>query len=515
MADPAEILRRADALHLNKRFAEAAALYRQALSLDDASADVWYGLGHCLLSVRSYGDAADALQRALALQPDTAGARCNLAEALFQFGRVDEAVQHYLQAANSGHAEATSVSLDALACIAPGSAVLDNAAVLALRRDWAERVSRDIRPLTPAPRDRSRKLRIGYMSAFFGDRNWMKPVFGVINQHDRDRFEIHMLSDGGDPTEGSGYVDHADDRIWQINALSNEQLAHHIVAAGLDVLVDLNGYSAQRRLPLFMHRPARCQIGWFNMFATTGMTVFDCLVGDAAVLPPDEEALYCERIHRVPGSYLAFAVRYPVPDLTPPPCLANGHVTFGCLGSAYKLTDTVIEAWSRIMADTPDTRLLLKNGTLDDASNRAALLRRFAHHGIATERLLLEGRDEHYEFLRAYGRIDVALDTFPYNGGTTTTEALWQGVPVLTFNGDRWAGRTSRSLLLAAGLPDWVMDDRAGYIEAAIRLARTPETWNDLAALRNTMRERLSQTQACDCAALCHALEALYVAEAG
>jgi protein O-GlcNAc transferase len=515
MADPAEILRQADALHLNKRFAEAAALYRQALSLNDASADGWYGLGHCLLSVRSYGDAADPLQQALTLQPDNAGARCNLAEALFQLGRVDEAVQHYRQAASSGHPEATSVSLDALACIAPGSTILDNEAVLALRRDWAERTGRDISPLTPAPRERGRKLRIGYVSAFFGDRNWMKPVFGVINQHDRDRFEIHMLSDGGDPTEGSGYVDHPEDRIWQTNALSNEQLARHIVAAGLDLLVDLNGYSAQRRLPLFMHRPARRQIGWFNMFATTGMTVFDCLVADAAVLPPDEDAFYCERIHRVPGSYLAFAVRYPVPDVAQPPSLANGYITFGCLGSAYKLTDTVIEAWSRIMADAPNTRLLLKNGTLDDASNRAALLGRFANHGIAAERLLLEGRDEHYEFLRAYGRIDVALDTFPYNGGTTTTEALWQGVPVLTFNGDRWAGRTSRSLLLAAGLADWVMHDQAGYIEAAIRLARTPQTLNDLAALRAAMRERLLQSQACDCATLCRALEALYVAEAG
>ena len=111
------------------------------------------------------------------------------------------------------------MSLDALACIAPGSASLDNGAVLAMRRDWAKRIARDIHPLTPALHDHSRKLRIGYVSAFFGDRNWMKPVFGVINHHDRDRFEIHMLSDGGDPTEGSGYVDHADDRIWQTQRL--------------------------------------------------------------------------------------------------------------------------------------------------------------------------------------------------------------------------------------------------------------------------------------------------------
>jgi predicted O-linked N-acetylglucosamine transferase (SPINDLY family) len=482
--------------------------------LDDTSTDGWYGLGHCLLAVRSFGEAAAALQRALALQPDNVGARCNLAEALFQLGRVDEAVQYYRQAAASGNPEAIRVSRDSLASIAPGSALFDNAGVLALRREWAEHAGRDIRPLTPAARDSGRKLRIGYVSAFFGDRNWMKPVFGVINQHDRDRFEIHMLSDGGDPAESSGYVDHADDRIWQTNALSNEQLARHIVEAGLDVLVDLNGYSAEQRLPLFIHRPARTQIGWFNMFATTGIPAFDCLVGDAAVLPPEEEVFYSERIHRVLGSYLAFAVRYPVPDVTPPPCRSNGALTFGSLGSAYKLTDAVVASWSRILAAAPDTRLLLKNATLDDASNRAVLFGRFAQHGIAAERLLLEGRDEHYEFLRAYSKIDVALDTFPYNGGTTTTEALWQGVPVLTFNGDRWASRTSRSLLLAAGLADWVMDDLAGYIAAAIRLARAPGTPNILAALRTGMRERLLRSQASDCAALCRALEALYVAEA-
>src|SRR5579871_4680713 len=207
MATPAKLRRRADALHLSKHFAEAAALYRRSLSLDDASTESWYGLGHCLLAVRSFGEAAAALQRALTLQPDKVGARCNLAEAMFQLGQVDAAVQQYRQAAESGNPEAISVSRDTLASIAPGSALFDNAGVLAVRRDWAAHAGRDIRALTPAPRDSRRKLRIGYVSAFFGDRNWMKPVFGVINQHDRDRFEIHMLSDGGDPAESSGYVD--------------------------------------------------------------------------------------------------------------------------------------------------------------------------------------------------------------------------------------------------------------------------------------------------------------------
>ncbi len=507
------LLRRADALHDARQLEAAAAEYRAAIAMDARLFEGWYGLGCCLLASGAHGAAAEALDRAIDLRADADGARCNLAEALFQLGRVDEAVRHYELGAGSRNAEVAQVSLDALACIAPGAMSVDNAGVLALRRQWV--ATQRVRPVVAARREAGRKLRVGYVSAFFGDRNWMKPVFGVINRHDRSQFEIHMLSDGGDPSERSGYVDHDEDRIWQINNLGNEELARHIVAAGIDVLVDLNGYSAQRRLPLFLHRPARCQIGWFNMFATTGMAAFDWLVGDDAVLPPGEEAFYCERIHRAPGSYLAFGVRYPVPDVAAPPCVDDGFVTFGCLASNYKLTDATIEAWARILGAVPSARMLLKNSRLGDSSNRNDLLSRFSRLGIEPGRLTLEGPQEHFDFLRAYGRIDVALDPFPYNGGTTTTEALWQGVPVLSFNGDRWAGRTSRSLLSAAGLGDWVADDAAGYVATAIELASAHGTAPRLNALRASMRERLRASAVCDSAGLCRDLEALYQRAAG
>jgi protein O-GlcNAc transferase len=508
------LLRRADGLHEARRLEPAAAEYRAAVALDTTLFEGWYGLGCCLLASRAHGAAAVALHRAVALRDDADGARCNLAEALFQLGRVDEAVRHYEVGASSRNAEVAQVSMDALACIVPGAMSVDNAGVLALRRQWA--ATQRVRPVAAARGEaETRKLRIGYVSAFFGDRNWMKPVFGVINQHDRSRFEIHMLSDGGDPSERSGYVDRDEDRIWQINSLGNEELAGHIVAAGIDVLVDLNGYSAQRRLPLFMHRPARCQIGWFNMFATTGLAAFDWLIGDTAVLPPGEEAFYCERLHRVPGSYLAFDVRYPVPDVVAPPCADDGFVTFGCLASNYKLTDATLEVWARILRAVPSARMLLKNSRLGDLSNRDDLLGRFARLGIEPARLTLEGPEEHFDFLRAYGRIDVALDPFPYNGGTTTTEALWQGVPVLCFNGHRWAGRTSRSLLLAAGLGDWVADDAVEHVAMAIELASAHGVAHRLSALRASMRERLRASAVCDCARLCRDLEALYQRAAG
>jgi len=513
--DPASELRRADALHLDQQYPEAIAAYRSALAGDSSLHAAWYGLGCASLTLKAYADATEALRRAVALQPDADRVRCNLAEALFQLGAVDGAIAEYQRAADSGDAAVRAVALAGIACIAPGAPHQDNFNVMAARRRWIDWESRGLRRVTAAPAEAGRKLRVGYLGAFFGARNWMKMYMGVINAHDRDRFEFHFLSDGATPSAACGYVDHAEDRIWELGDVSNAALAQHIAEAGLDVLVDLNGYSFQRRLPVFLHRPARLQICWNGMYGTTGLPDIDWLVGDAAVIPPEEERFYREPIFRVPGSYLAFSVFYPVPDVVPPPCLGAGHLTFGCFASAYKLTQQTIAAYAAILRDAPTSRLLLRNRTLDEASNRAALLDRFARHGIAAERLTLEGGAEHFDFLRSYDRVDVALDTFPYNGGTTTAEALWQGVPMLTCNGDRWAGRTSRSLLAAGGLAEWVAADVPGFQDAAVALAHAAGTPARLAALRSGLRAHLRASAVCDVTGLCRSLEALYLSPAG
>lgn len=507
MEDPAGILHDADRLHLQQRFDDAAAAYRRALALDDAVPAAWYGLGHCLLALRSHGAAADALAHAVALRPELAGARCNLAEALFQLGRVDEAVRHYTHVAEGRHPEAARIALEALACLAPGAPMLDNAAVLAWRRRWVASLSRAIRPLPPRPRAPDGKLRVGYVSAFFGDRNWMKPVFGVINHHDRDHFEVHMLSDGAEPSKEAGYVDHDEDRIWQTNNLSNEELAGHIAAAGLDVLVDLNGYSAQKRLPLFLYRPAHSHIGWFNMFATTGMDAFDYLIGDHVVLAPGDESDYSEKLVRLGGCYLAFGVGYPVPEVSALPCLDGRPFTFGSLASMYKLTPQVIAVWSRVLTQLPASRLLLRNQGLRSAANRQHLAERFARHGIGEDRLQLQGPTDHFEFLQTYDSIDLALDPWPYNGGTTTSEALWQGVPVASIRGDRWTSRVSASILLAAGLTEFIAADADDLVRLATETAANP---NRLATVRRELRNRLRLSAACDTIGLTRQLEAAY-----
>jgi protein O-GlcNAc transferase len=512
--DPASELRRADALHLDRQYPEAIAAYRRTVAADASLHEAWYGLGCASLALKAYADAVEALRQAMASRPDAHRARCNLAEALFQLGEVDGAIREYQRAADSGDSEVRGVALAAIACIAPGAPQQDNFNIMAARRRWIDWQASGTHRVTAAPPEAGRKLRVGYLGAFFSARNWMKMYMGVINAHDRDRFELHLLADGGAPSAECGYVDHAEDRIWEIDGVPNADLAQHIVEAGLDVLVDLNGYSFQRRLPVFLYRPARLQICWNGMYGTSGLLDIDWLVGDAAVIPAEEEHYYCEPIARVPGSYLAFRVFYPVPDIAPPPCLRNGSLTFGCFASAYKLTEQTIAAYAAILRDAPTSRLLLRNRTLDEASNRASLLGRFARYGVAADRLTLEGGAEHFDFLRSYDRVDVALDTFPYNGGTTTAEALWQGVPMLTCNGDRWAGRTSRSLLLAGGLDEWVTADLPRFQDAAVALAHAPDTPGRLAALRGAMRERLLASAACDVVGLCRSLEALYTSPA-
>jgi predicted O-linked N-acetylglucosamine transferase (SPINDLY family) len=334
----------------------------------------------------------------------------------------------------------------------------------------------------------------------------MKPVWGLLNHHDRSRFELFLLSDC--PRSAcAGYQQHPSDHFLDISALSNEEAADRIAQLQLDLLIDLNGYSQIDRLPFIARKPAPLVAGWFNLYATSGIPAYDYLIGDPHVIHPGEESHYSETILRVPGSYLTFQVQYEVPAVAPPPFLANGHLTFGCFASHHKLNPAVLAAWAEILRRAPHSRLVLKNSLLHRPSVRQHLLDAFEAHGIAPDRLSCSGRAPHYDFLAAYADVDVALDPFPYNGGTTTMEALWQGVPVLCFDGDRWAARQGVSLLRNAGLPQFAAPDLPTYIHTAVALAQDPEP---LAALRSNLRHHLQNAPVCNSAAFARHMESLY-----
>jgi protein O-GlcNAc transferase len=501
--------KRAGEFHGQGLLDEAIVEYRKALAFDSQFFPAWYSQGCAWEAKGELANALACFHQAVLLAPDHHESRHNLGNALFGLGLVDEAIQSWRAALALG---AGFLSRTALAVGIPGSPKADNLAILEARRDWAE-FHLPAPPATrrrPEPGGAGRRMRVGYLGSFFAHPNWMKPVWGLVNEHDRERVELHLFSDAPEASCQPGYRRQADDRFHDISELGNQVAAKRIAECDLDLLVDLNGYSRVERLAVMALKPAPVQVGWFNFYATSGMACYDYLVGDDQVIPRAEEGCYLEKILRVPGSYLTFNVSHPAPEVAASPALTTGFLTFGCLASAYKITPPVIEAWSRILRGTPSAKLFLKNSALRSRENRRFLAQRFAQFGIQPDRVAMEGPAEHFEFLAAYGRMDIALDTFPYNGGTTTMEALWQGVPVLAFHGDRWAARQSASILRAAGLPEFVAGNVEDYVERAVALAQTPGAAGKLSGLRQGMRQHLTGAPVCDTCGFARALEALY-----
>jgi predicted O-linked N-acetylglucosamine transferase (SPINDLY family) len=494
-----------DALRLLGRLEEARSCYEEATAHDPQSSAAWYGLGRVYLERDRPAGAAAAFERCSTADP---AALHEHGKALFQLGCVERAMPLLRRAATATPDDMKAQALENLAIIAPGSPDDDNRSVLETRRRWAQRLA--ARPPRPA-RHRNGPLRIGYVSCFFHRPNWMKPVWALINRHDRERVEVHLFSDAPAERVQGGYRPDPRDRFHDISGQPNEAAADAIATADVDVLVDLNGYSAVRRLGLYPLRPAPLVIGWFNSYATSGLDCFDYLIGDEHVIPPAEEPYYVERIVRVPSSYLTFEVDHPAPDVAMAPILAAGRMTIGCLASQYKITDQVVRTWAEILRRCPETRLLIRNATLGPAETRDHLAGRFAGCGIGRDRLLLEGPAGHFDFLGTYDRVDFAVDPFPYSGGTTTMEALWQGVPVVTFDGDRWASRTSVSLLRAAGLGEFVAGSLQEYVELCVRLSSAADTPDRLQAFRAGIRERLRASPVCDAATFARNMEALYL----
>jgi predicted O-linked N-acetylglucosamine transferase (SPINDLY family) len=506
--------RLADALHAQGVLPRAIETYHKTVAMAPTSAGAWWGLGCAQASLGDHAVAVESFQRLLELQPENGMALHNLGKSLFELGEVDSAIHAFRKAVDHLAPEMQGLPLGNIAIAIPGSPTANNQDIIEARRNWATRC------LSPAPVDKVfpgrlddplRPLRLAYLSAFFAKPNWMKPVWGLINHHDSDRFEIHVFSDGPEPDPQHGYHQVPRVRFHNVKGLSNADLARLIEALQIDLCIDLNAYSKPSRLPLFLLRPAPVQVAWFAMFATSGLDAFDYLVGDEHVIPSGEEVFYTEQVVRVPGCYMTFAVPYPVPEVAPAPCLERGYLTFGCLAPQYKITTRVVEAWSRILRESSGTRLVLKNYALAKPATRDLVHRLFARFSIPAERVDLDGPAEHFTFLERYADIDVALDTFPYNGGTTTTEALWQGVPVVAFAGDRWAARISASLLREAGLPEYAALDLDGYVASAVTLARDPDAPARLDLLRRTMRERLRRAPVCNVRSFTREMERAYL----
>ncbi len=276
-----------------------------------------------------------------------------------------------------------------------------------------------------------------------------------------------------------------------IPGLDDEEAAARILADGIDILVDLSGHTSKNRLGLFARKPAPVQITWLGYFGTTGLTQIDYLLAGPWDVPPREEPEFSETIWRLPHTRLCFSRPQVAVPVAPLPALTTGHLTFGSFNNIRKVTDRVVALWARILTALPDARLFLKTQQLEGDAGRAAIEARFLAEGVTAERLILEGTSAFADYLVAYGRMDIALDPFPYTGGTTSIHALWMGVPVLTLAGDRLLARQGESMLHALGMEEWVAATEADYVVRAVRLGQAIES---LQSLRAGLRARLEES---------------------
>jgi predicted O-linked N-acetylglucosamine transferase (SPINDLY family) len=241
---------------------------------------------------------------------------------------------------------------------------------------------------------------------------------------------------------------------------------------------------------------------------TTGLQSMDYFITDAHVCPDSDERYIVESVERLPTYFLCYSPNPAAPEVAPPPLTGNGHVTFGSFNSLAKINSEVVSVWSDILHQLPDARLCLKTGALADPDVRTRYVRLFEEHGVASERLTLLPRSSSWrEYARTFEQIDIALDPFPFNGGTTSMDGLWMGVPFVSLTGDRPVGRFGKGILSGLGLSELVAGSREAYVRTAVALARDPAR---IAALRRGLRQRMVTSRLCDAAGFTRSLESTY-----
>jgi predicted O-linked N-acetylglucosamine transferase (SPINDLY family) len=529
------------------RFAEARASLGEAARLAPQNAAIWLNLGVACLELRRLDESVDAFRRAIDLEPDRPEARNAFGTVLLQQGLVTEAAAQFEKALqlrpgyaaahdNMGRVmKAQGRSAEALACHRaalerePKATTHSNLLytlnfveglppeeILAEHRRWAELYAgphgpewRPV-PLRPAQEPGRRKLRVGYVSPDFCNHAVAFFFEPVLSSHDRERFETVCYSDTRVPDQVTGRLrSHA----WQWRNIAgwSDDLADALIRSDrIDILVDLAGHTAHNRLSVFGGRPAPVQVSWLGYPNTTGLPAIGYRLTDAVCDPPGlTERWHTEALVRLPQGFSCYLPPAESPPVGPLPALSAGHVTFGCFNHVAKLTPAAVELWAGILGDLPGSRLMLKSRGLTDPGTIARIRNEFEGRGVAGGRIELRGEDlPTAGHLGLYNRVDIALDTFPYNGTTTTCEALWMGVPVVALAGDTHVARVSASLLTRLGAADLIAASAEDYRSLCLALAADLPR---LAERRALQRDRMRASPICDAAGFTRGLEEAYL----
>jgi predicted O-linked N-acetylglucosamine transferase (SPINDLY family) len=497
------LLALAEAFAAARRFAEAVKIFRDCVALLPECTAMQNNYAAALIELNRREEARVELERLRQRIPRQAEVHFNLAGIYQEYCRTGEAIASYRRALELRPDHATVWSN--LLLNLNYSDEVDAAAIFADHRRYGERFARRIVAPVPDPAW-PRRLRIGYVSPDFRNHVVMRFFEPVLAGSDRARFETVCYA-------SSRQKDAVTDRLrglagaWvDCEELSDEQLADRIRTDRIDILVDLAGHTDGNRLLAFAMKPAPVQVSYLGYPNTTGLSAVDARITDAWADPPGEAGrLSVERLVRLPGSYFCYRPEAQAPAVAPLPALASGGVIFGCFNNFSKLSPRFLEIAAQVLGAVPGSRLLLKGRPLAIPAIAESVRARFLRHGIDPSRLELRGWEPSpNSHLAVYGEVDIALDSFPYNGATTTCESLWMGVPVVSLVGDRHAGRVGSSLLDAVGLGELVARDADEYVRICKRLSGDVPR---LASLRAGLRERMRGSPLMDEAGFVRKLE--------
>jgi len=493
---------------------QAADAARKAIALDPALPGVHAVLAYSLEQMGQLTASADAYRKELQIRPDDVRSRTYMSAVLMETMQFDEAIASYRQARTQ---DPTSNYLHSDLLLAMNYVEsISNEELFAEHQRWAAEHATGLAP-TEMPRPRpyhpSHPLRVGYVSPDLKEHPVAIFCESLLSSHDRSAVQPNIYCDVTKPDDVTLRLRKlVPPEDWHdVGDLKPEQLAERIRADAIDILVDLAGHTGRNRMPMFARKPAPIQVTYLGYPNTTGLppAIMNYRLTDARCDPPGmTDSLHTEKLVRLPDVFICYRPPAGAPDVSPPPFETEGAITFGSFNAMQKVSPTIIKAWARMLSAVPRSRLAIKNRTLGDTGVRRYVQELFARHGINEDRLLLiPPLQTLASHLARYGTIDIALDTFPYHGTTTTCDALWMGVPVITLAGHAHRSRVGVSLLSCVGLEELIAQNVDQYVELAVNLARDG---NRLKQIRAELRPKMQASPLMDAPRLARNIEAAY-----
>jgi predicted O-linked N-acetylglucosamine transferase (SPINDLY family) len=485
------------------RFVEAERSYRQALACRPGHALAHNNLGNLLREAGHHEEAERCYRRTIELSPNLAEAHDHLGNALLDLARLGEAEQSHRNAvalapAQAGIRSNLLLTLNYLPGLTPDQIVAEH-------REFKSIFPPASTQSHPNSTDTGRRLQVGYVSGDFRVHSVASFIEPVLACHDHRAFEVFCYYNFPRADAVTLRLKaHAD--YWRdVRALEDEALVRQVRADAIDILVDLSGHTGNNRLALFAAKAAPVQVAYLGYAATTGLTTVDWRITDPIADPEGAERWYSERLFRLPHAMWCFQPDDKLPAVTPSPALAGSGVTFGSFNYFAKLNTEVIATWAKLLVRLPQARLVVTRVPGEETARK--LLERFAREDVAAERIELHGILPRPALGELLGRVDIALDTFPYAGTTTTCDMLWMGIPVVTLTSATSASRSGASLLHAVGLDELVAGSTKQYLDIAESLAGDTRR---LAELRAGLRQRMRASRLVNATEFTRNLESAY-----